>query len=169
MYQERYWKELYQLKYHINYLDLYLIDSDRKDNAINIFLAFTSTGSIAAWAIWEKTGFFWALIIAASQVVTALKNFIPYKVRKKSLAGLIRDLEDILLFAEKKWFKVSEGRLTEEEIHDLRFDIRSKKTDVLNKHLGPNVLPERKDLWGNAQDSTDTYFDHFYPAEVING
>ena len=107
MYQERYWKELYQLKYHINYLDLYLIDSDRKDNAINVFLAFTSTGSIAAWAIWERTGFFWAILIAASQVVTALKNFIPYKVRKKSLTGLIRDLEDIMHLAEKNWFAVS--------------------------------------------------------------
>jgi hypothetical protein len=169
MYQERYWKELYQLKYHINYLDLYLIDSDRKDNAINIFLALTSSGSIAAWAIWKDMGFVWAFIIAASQVVTALKNFIPYKVRKKSLTGLIRDLEDIMLLAEKNWFKVSEGRLTEEQIHDLRFDIRSKKTDTLNKHLGSNVLPARKELLEKAQNSTDTYFDHFYPAEGSNG
>ncbi len=35
MYQERYWKELYQLKVHLVYLELYLNDADFKDKAIN--------------------------------------------------------------------------------------------------------------------------------------
>jgi len=169
MYQERYWKELYQLKVHVVYLELYLNDADFKDKGINIFLACTSSGSIAGWAVWREIAIVWAIIIAMSQVVTVVKNFLPYKARIKAVSSLIHDLEDVLLRAEEKWFDVSEGRLTEEEINKLRFDIRTKKTNALKKYLGTSTLPTRQKLFEKAQASADVYFDHFYPTEVSNG
>jgi hypothetical protein len=168
MYQEKYWKELYQLKVHLNYVELYLQDSEYKEKAVNIFLALTSSGSIAAWVIWQKVAVIWAFIIAASQVVTAIKNFLPYKERLKALFGLVHDFEDIVLIAEKKWFDVAEGKLTEEEIHKLQFDIRSKKTMALKKHLGSKILPEKAQLMIKAQASADVYFNNFYPKEKTN-
>ena len=169
MYQERYWKELYQLKVHVIYLELYLHDADFKDKAINIFLACTSSGSIAGWAVWREMAIIWALVIATSQVVTVIKNILPYKARIKAMSGLIHDLEDVLLRAEEKWFDVSEGRLTEEEINKLRFDIRTKKTNALKKHLGTSTLPARQKLLEKAQTAADIYIDHFYPTEANNG
>lgn len=169
MYQLRYWKELYQVKAHLNYLELYLQDSEIKDRSVNIFLAITSSGSIAGWAIWQQAAMFWAIIIAASQVVTVIKNLLPYKARMKSLAGIIHDFEDIVLFAENSWFDVSEGKLTEEDIHKLQFDIRAQKTKALKKHLGSNTLPEKPRLLSKAQRSADMYFDNFYPVEETNG
>jgi len=169
MYQERYWKELYQLKVHLIYLELYLNDADFKDKSINIFLACTSSGSIAGWAIWREQAFVWAIIIALSQVVTVIKNILPYKTRIKAILSLIHDLEDVMLRAEEKWFDVSEGRLTEEEINKLRFDIRTRKTNTLKKHLGTSTLPAKQKLFGKAQTSADVYFDNFYPTEVNHG
>lgn len=169
MYQLRYWKELYQIKVHSNYLELYLQDSEMKDRWVNIFLAITSSGSIAGWAIWQHAAMFWAIIIAASQVVNVIKNFLPYKARMKSLAGVIHEFEDIVLFAENSWFGVSEGKLTEEEIHKLQFDVRAQKTKALKKHLGSNTLPEKSRLLKKALRSADTYFDNFYPVEEPNG
>ena len=155
MYQLRYWKELYQIKVHLNYLELYLQDSEMKDRSINIFLAITSSGSIAGWAIWQQAAILWAVIIAASQVVTVIKNFLPYKTRMKSLSGIVQEFEDIILFTEKRWFDVSEGNLTEEEIHNLQFEVRTRKTKALKKHLGNNTLPEKSKLLSKAQNSAD--------------
>ena len=169
MYQKKYWKELYALKVHLNYIELYLEDSEYKDKAVNIVLAVTSSGSIAGWAIWHKLGMIWAIIIAGSQVIATIKNFLPYKSRLKDLSGLLRDFEDIILFAEKKWFEVSEGKLTEEEIHVLQFDIRKRKTAALKKHLSTSILPEKLKLLKKAQISADVYFNNFYPVEENNG
>lgn len=165
MYQERYWKELYQLKVHLNYLEIYLQDSEFKGKAIGIFLAVASSSSIAGWAIWQSQAFIWGTIIAASQVMGVVNSFLPYSSRMKLLPGLIHELEEIAITTEKNWFKVSEGKLTEEEIHQLQFDVRSKKTKALKKHLDNNTLPEKPKLLSRAQVSADIYFNNFYPVE----
>lgn len=168
MYQLRYWKELYQIKVHLNYLELYLQNSEMKDRSINIFLAITSSSSIAGWAIWQEAAILWAAIIAASQVITVIKNFLPFKTRMKSLSGVVHEFEDLILFAEQRWFDVSEGNLTEEEIHNLQFEVRTRKTKALKKHLGNNTLPEKSKLFSKAQRSADVYFNNFYPVEESN-
>jgi hypothetical protein len=165
MYQERYWKELYQLKVHLNYLELYLQNSEYRDKIINCFLAITSSGSIAGWVIWQSIAMVWAIIIASSQVLTAIKSFLPYRTRMKSLSGLLHEIEELMIFTEEKWFDVSEGKLFEEEIHKLQFVVRTKKTNALKKYLGNTTLPEKPNLLGKAQRSADIYFDNFYPVE----
>jgi hypothetical protein len=140
-------------------------NSEFRDKSVNIFLALTSSSSIAAWVIWQEAAIVWAAIIAASQVITTIKSFLPYKNRIKSLGGMLHEFEDIVLFAEKKWFDVSEGKLTEEQIHELQFEIRTKKTKALKKHFGNTTLPEKPKLLVKAQSSADSYFNNFYPIE----
>ena len=83
MYQQRYWKELYQLKVHTNYLELYLESSTNVDRGMNIFLAITSSSSICGWAVWQQYSFVWGAAIAASQLITAIKGFLPFKSTEK--------------------------------------------------------------------------------------
>ena len=104
----------------------------------------------------------WGIIIAASQVVTVIKNFLPYKTRMKSLSGLRDEFEELVLFTERKWFPVSEGKLTEEEIHELQFEVRERKSRALKKQVGNNTLPEKPKLLTRAQASADVYFNNFY-------
>ena len=163
MYQERYWKELYQLKVHVSYLQLYQQQSESREKAVNIFLAVTSSSSIAGWAIWQTHGFIWAAIIAASQVVTAIKMFLPFRTRLKALTGLLHEMEEVSTYAEMRWYDVSEGVLSEREIHDLQYEIRARKHQLLRKHLGGGTLPEKPQLFANAVTSAETYFDNFYP------
>lgn len=163
MYQQRYWKELFQLKVHLNYLELYQQQSEKSDKILNIFLAITSSSSIAAWAIWDQYSFVWGLIIAASQALNAIKAFLPFKARLKALTSLLHELEELLIYTEMKWYDVSEGLLTEKEIHDLQYEIRKKKHQALRKHLAGQSLPEKKPLFSKANESTNAYFDNFYP------
>ena len=153
-YQLRYWREFYALKVHINYIDLYQNSSESCDRRINIFLAITSSSSIGGWAIWNQLRAVWAFIIAASQVINAIKNFLPYKRRIKILNGLYYDLKALALEVEKNWFDVYNGKLTERQIHEMQISIKAKKSEILKKNLGSNALPEKKRLMKKAQEQT---------------
>ncbi|PKN76670.1 MAG: hypothetical protein CVU52_03695 [Deltaproteobacteria bacterium HGW-Deltaproteobacteria-10] len=160
--QNRYWKELYQLRVHLNYLELYMEQSEFIDKAINVFLAVTSSGSICGWAIWNKLNFMWAGIIAASQLVSAVKQFLPYRTRLKAISGVLKEFEELLTMYEMKWFDVAEGNLTEAEINKLQYEMRSKKVKILYKHLGSNTLPPKDKLFSRAKEIANTYITNFY-------
>lgn len=161
-YQRRYWKELFELRVHVNYLEKYMEQSEFLDKTINVFLAVTSSSSICGWAIWNKYSFLWAVIIAASQLVNAVKQFLPYRTRLKATGGILKELEELSIFAEKKWFYVAEGKLKNEEINELQFEIRSKKIKSVHKYLGINTLPTKGKLLNKAKETAKTYINNFY-------
>jgi hypothetical protein len=166
-YQNRYWKELFELRVHVNYLEKYMQQSELRDKSVNIFLAVTSSSSICGWAIWYKYSFIWAVIIAASQLIGAVKQFLPYRTRSKAISNILKDLEEFLNLYEMKWFDVAEGKLTEEEINKLQFEIRSKKTKAIQKHLGMNTLPEKGKLFREAKQSAEIYINNFYGEKNV--
>jgi len=126
MYQNKYWRELDQLKVHVFYLENYLERTITIDRYINMFLATAASGSIASWVVWKDYSFLWGSIIAFSQVVNAIKSYLPYKKRLKALQGITNDLESLFLVMEDNWFKVSEGLLNKEEIHKLHMRFKEK-------------------------------------------
>ena len=162
MYQERYWRELDQLKVHVFYLESYLERTVSIDRYINMFLAIASSGSIAGWVIWKDISFVWAAVIAISQAINAVKPYLPYAKRLKSLQGTTNDLESLFLVMEDNWFKVSEGALTEEQIHELHMRCKEKRRQIIQKHLGAAPLPENSKLMEQAKFQTRTYFQNFY-------
>ncbi len=167
-YQDRYWKEFYQLKVHVNYLEIYSEKSELRDKTVNIFLAITSSSSICSWAIWNEYGFIWGSIIALSQLINAIKIFLPYRNRLKGIGKILPELEELLVFCERKWFDVAEGKLTEEEINRLQFDIRRKKIQSVRRHLGGSALPLKEKYFDKSKELSNTYISNFYPMEKQN-
>jgi len=108
-YQARFWKELHQLRVHVYYLEIYHEKSELINKAINIFLAITSSSSICGWAIWSRYDFIWAIIIALSQLINAIKHFLPYRNRLKSLRSILFEFEELLTSSEMRWFDVAEA------------------------------------------------------------
>ena len=86
--QQKYWSLLKELKTHVIYLHNYAASSEWQDKSVNIFLAITSSSSIAAWAIWQEHQIVWAVIIASSQVATAVKPFLPFRQRLSPISDL---------------------------------------------------------------------------------
>ncbi len=153
---------MYQLKVHINYIESYLESSEFTDRSINIFLAIASSSSICGWAIWQQYDFVWAFIIALSQLVTVIKRFLPYRARIKPLAGILHEFEEIMIYAELKWFDVSEGNLTDEEVHKLQFKVKSSKSKSLKKFLPLKTLPLASKRFIKAEEVATKYFENFY-------
>ena len=166
-YQSRYWSELREIKTHVIYLQKYAASSDWWDKAINILLAITSSSSIAAWAIWQKYSMVWAIIIALSQVITAIKPFLPYKQRLKVLGEFNDKLQEISLNCERNWFNVAEGKLTEEEIHDLYINIKNQSLEAERKYLKNIVLPKNKRILREAEEEANLYLKKTYHGEDI--
>jgi hypothetical protein len=156
-YQHRYWNLLKGLRVHMLYLQKYAEHSEWWDKAINIFLALTSSSSIAAWAIWQRYQIVWAILIALSQVVTSIKPFLPYKQRLKAVSELNDKIQEISLNCEKNWFPVAEGELTEKEIHERYIELRDKSLEAERKCLEKMVLPKKRKILKKAEDEADQY------------
>lgn len=156
--QEKYWRYLVQIKAWIFYLDLYAEDSYKWDKRINVFGSIASSTSIAAWAIWQELSFIWSVIIALSQVLTAIKSFLPYSKRLKNLEPFIEDLKFLYNKIEYNWFKVASGELTEEEINELLYTFKNEFVNIENKNLKEETLLENDSFKKIADDKTDSYF-----------
>jgi hypothetical protein len=86
--QRLYWNQLVELKVASVYIRLHRNRLARYDTLISTIRAVASSGGIAGWAIWHQFAFVWAVIIALSQVVDALKDVFPFSKRLKAAADL---------------------------------------------------------------------------------
>lgn len=161
MVQEQYWKEIYQLKTHINFIELQLEKSENIDRGLKILLAIASSSSIGAWVIWTHLSWLWAGIIASSQVVSAIKSYLPYKNRIKAYTSLLHELEELMIQAEFKWHAIAGGKLTESEINEARFEIRAAKQKSLKKNIF-TTIPTNCSMHAKAEASATEYLSNFY-------
>lgn len=164
-YQVKYWRELDQLKIHVIYLEYYLESTIKIDRALKIILAISSSGSIAGWVIWTNYQFIWASIIAISQVINAIKGYLPYSKRLKSLFGITNDFGALFLAMETDWFNVSEGKYSNEEIHKIHMKFKETRRQIIQKHLGTSPLPNNDKLMQSSIEEAKLYFSNFYGSE----
>jgi hypothetical protein len=146
------------LKRDARYVDLYLASTERTDRFIKGFLALSASSSIAGWAINKEYAFVWASVVAGSQVLQVIKEYLPYKGRLKALALLSVELNTLSLLAEDQWFKVSEGRLYDDDIHDLRIALKRKKQTAVQKAFPAGGLPDKKKISAKAESEIQQYF-----------
>lgn len=156
--QEKYWKYMVQIKAWIFYLDIYTEDSYKWDKRVNILVAIASSTSIAAWAVWQKYSFVWSVIIAISQVLTAIKGFLPYSKRLKMLVLFMEELKFLYNKIEYNWFKVASGDLSENEINDLLYSFKDEFVNIENNNLKEETLLEKDNFRKIADKKNDVYF-----------
>ena len=59
---------------------------------------------------------------------------------------------------EKGWYDVSEGKLTEQEIHESCCEFKAKIEEATHSNLKSNSLPKNKLFIKRAKIDTATYF-----------
>ncbi len=160
--QSRYWTELVDLRAHSNYVAEYLRRVEFWDRALSIFSAIAGSGGIAAWAVWSEYPRVWSVVVAGSQVLTAIKVFLPYKRRLKSLAKLNAELNELCIYSENKWFDVSEGLLTDTDIHKLYIDLKNRINKSVAGAFGGYTLPLNEKFKLKANEETSSYISSRY-------
>lgn len=159
--QGRYWNYMQEKRCYIYYLDMYVECSYILDKYIRAICAVVSSAGIAAWTIWQQFSYVWALFIAASHVINAIKDILPYSKRLKYIAPFIKELKQLYNKIEYNWFKVSSGKMTEEEMNELLFNFENEIIEMENKHLAREALLNSKWLMKKAKKETDIYFQRF--------
>jgi len=160
--QQRYWKMFVEARVHTGYLYHFGVQSEKIDKAVNIFLAVTSSSSIAAWALWKEFTWIWPLLIAAAQVVSAVKPFLPYDKRRKAVVLLSSEFQSICLQIESKWFSVAEGLLSEQQIHEETINFKNQILKAERRFLDGEILPRKPKLLELAENEAKISIENHY-------
>lgn len=156
--KKRYWDFMQQVRFAIFYLDLCADNAYKWDMFIKVISAIASSAGIAAWAIWNKFAFIWSLIIALSQVVNAVKRYLPYSIRLKNIEVSQRNLKLLYSKIEYHWLQVASGELTEIEINDLLYTFEKEYIEIESQCSKGSILLVKSKLEEKAKQQVDQYF-----------
>ena len=160
--QERYWSSLTDKKFALYYIEAHFAKSIQINRTIKIIMAIASCSSIAAWTIWKQFAFVWGVIIAISQVVGVINEYLPYQKRIEDISNLKSEWSVIFLSMEKEWLNVSNGNMTEGEINDLLFQFEKEWNEADDKYFQEDSLPQNKKCYDYAEDKMMLYFERQY-------
>ena len=107
--------------------------------------------------IWKQYAWIWAGIVAASQLIEALKNVFPFYKRRGELSKWSRTLNRLFVEAQRDWDVIAGGDRTNAQISELSHRLRVKKERAEEKYI-PHGLARRKDLFEKAQNEASRFF-----------
>lgn len=162
MQQVRFWRELVQLRAHIDYLSLYRLQCDKINRGISMFLAVAASGSIAAWAVWREFSMLWGAIIALSHLLAAIRSYLPFEKRWSAASDLASKFESLFVRWEAAWQQVASGELREDQIADRLFQLKKTKIDIQEKTLKGVSLPDNPKFQDLAAKRAELYFATLY-------
>jgi hypothetical protein len=160
--QDRFWRELVQLRAHIDYLSLYRLQCDKINRGIEMFAAIASSGSIAAWAVWRDFSMLWGAIIALSHLLAAIKSYLPFEKRFSAASDLASRFEILFVRWEAAWQHVANGDLTEEQIAERLFQLKKAKIETQEKTMKSLSLPDNPKFEAIAAKKAERYFSTLY-------
>ena len=129
---------LVDMKFQGIVIGISLTKNQITDRNINIFLAVSSSASIAAWAVWSKIPLLWSSIIALSQIITAVKPLFFYNRLIRELHIRKSRIEQQNIETERLWSKIETGSLTFIEIEQFYYDYKIIYEEIL--HLPEDVI-----------------------------
>ncbi len=132
--RDRIWNNLYNIKFKAIYTCECSKKADQYGRYYSLFLAITSTSSIAAWTIWEKVPYLWAIIIAVSQFFHIAKPYFPFIKHDKAFLELSYEFETLYLEFEKLWFCFENEKFTTDEAERRFHEFRDKELNIEKTH-----------------------------------
>lgn len=165
MLREQVWASFNNVKFKSFYMSGLLRRYQRMDRNINMFLAIASSGSIAAWAVWQKVPMLWATIVALSQVTMAVKPYVPYFKYVKELNSKGRELDVVIIRFEQLWHRIQGKKLSDDEIEAEYFKLRADSSTLLS-FSDDTILPRRKKVEDGANREMQTWLKAHFKTEI---
>lgn len=162
---DKIWATFCNMKYKGFLFGLLVSRYQKLDRNINIFLALASSGSIAAWAVWQDYPIVWSSIIAFSQVITTIKPYFPYSKVIKELNSRCYKVDLLNIEYERFWNKISRGVLTEDTMEQFYYDHNKTYAEVLN-FPDDLVFDTSKEIENKANHRMKTFLKTFYGIEI---
>ena len=132
--RNRIWNNLYNIKFKA----LYTCECSRRAESYSrlysLFLALSSAGSIATWAIWKQIPSAWASLIAVSQILHVAKPYFPFIKNDKVFLEMSYEFESLYIEFEKLWYSFEEGKITNDEVAKKFYELRDKEISIEKIH-----------------------------------
>lgn len=152
-----------EIRFAIFYLDLYVDRIYKRDRNIKMFCAIASSTGIAAWTVWREYAFLWSLIIAISQVVNAVKGYLPYNIILKNIRYSEKNLKRLYNKIEYNWFQIKLEEFSEEKINEVLYDLKETYVEIESQCFeGEIPLYENKKMHKKAEEKTNLYFKNLF-------
>lgn len=134
---------------------------------IEVVKAVASSSSIAIWAVWREYPLVWGAIIAASQVLDALKDVFPFIKRHKAASEHTVALDSLFIDAQLEWEAIFSGSYTDDQIAARLHKLRKLQHDAECRSF-PEGLPVKEELFRAAQEESASYFLSAYGVHLLN-
>lgn len=157
--QLRYWKWMTVCHFHWLLINEHLRRSIKAQRAMNIFVALASSSSIAGWAVWKELWILWMLILAAFQVLTLIRQYLPADQRVERLASLSAVWKAQYRVIEQCWYPISKGKFTEDEINDRMYEYMKTWEQGEEEHLNKDSLTFSQAMIDRVTAMNNTYFE----------
>ena len=155
---EQYYNKMYDYKYGIKYLELYLDSTVRAQRRWKIILAVSSCSAIAAWTAWTNLAYWWGLIIVASEIATVVIDHLSYDYTKEELFRSLVLKTPIVSDMEHDWNEIKIQKKDDTHINELMYKYVKKWDSTESKLFSQNSLKQNKRIMKRAQEETEQYF-----------
>jgi hypothetical protein len=138
-------------------------------NRIGLFKAIMTSGTIGAWVIWKDHAFVWGVLLGATQIRDAAKDYIPQAKHRRSASEFVGVIETIMIDARFEWFEVFSGRYQAREIMERWRKLAKLVSEAETKYF-PEGLPANASRQRLAEAEAGAYIlVHFGIGGVENG
>ena len=153
--KEKCWKLLYEVYYYYNCTKWYYTHLTHIKTLITVFTAVVTTGSIAAWTVWQSIPVVWAVIVGTAQVAQVIYPLMPWEKRIPKMAAAIKEYGKFALDVEEYWntLDITAPDTQEEDILKQYYKFKDRMqyldTEVLpieNLHLRKNIREKMEAL-----------------------
>jgi hypothetical protein len=159
--QEAYWKQLVTCKIVSCYIKYYRDSQARWINITGIFKAVVTSSTIGAWVVWKQYAIVWGLLLAATQVLDAIKEYIPQTKGRRAASEFVQAMESLIIDARFEWFSVFNGDYTAAEIMDRWRKLAKLMNEIETKYF-PDGLPADHKRQKLAERDAQAYFLNTY-------
>jgi len=166
--EDQFWSFIVQLRFSYEYLDIYYEKSRQKESTLSIILAITSSAAVATWAIWKELPFLWSAVIGVSQVISAIRPYLPWGARVERLPPLIRKMGLLSVECETSWNELQTSKSNELDYVYALAKFRKEYVEIESELHACKSLPSRKKYQELADDRKKIYFAQFYKVKEDN-
>lgn len=159
-----FWLKLQQSKYDLIYYSLHFngcISISRRIKYAIIGITALATGAWMTWSNIDIIGTICAIVILASQVVSAISEKFPYESRKLELREMIAELEPLYFEMENDWRSIRSLKKSNFKIQEAIQKYDTKQAEIKRHYFKDDSLPESNKLRLQADEKTEEYFKYF--------
>jgi hypothetical protein len=126
------WKSMLDADMNVRYWQYLTQRYVIHDRNIKIFLAVTSSGTVAGWSIWNQIPYLWQILSGISALVAIISPILNYQRLIESTSDLSGKWWELMRHYEFIWLRVKNGK-TNKNLENEFTKIKVKEEDLVKK------------------------------------